>query len=103
MKLTAEDVRHLAELARIELTESEVEAFREDAESILGYVERIRNVDTSGVRMHTPPARGEGEWRQDVPLACDEETGQMVREQFPNREGDLLRTPAIFENPKKMK
>lgn len=37
-------IRHLADLARIELTDSEAEAFTEDISSILGYVSEIKEI-----------------------------------------------------------
>ncbi len=39
-----EDVRHVAELARIDLSEAEIEAFREEFEAILEYFERLESV-----------------------------------------------------------
>jgi len=50
MKVTAELVRSLGELAELELDAAEVERMRRDLEAILGYVERVSELDTSGVR-----------------------------------------------------
>lgn len=39
-----EDILHLADLARIELTEQEVERFSKEFDSILGYVASIKDL-----------------------------------------------------------
>lgn len=100
MKLTAEDVRHLAALARVKMTESEVESFRAEADAILGYMDRLADVDTAGAEPRTHAPLGKGAWRQDVPEPCAAETVRDIMAQFPEREGELLRVPAVFERPK---
>lgn len=47
--ITHEEIRNLAHLARIEVTDAEVAEYAKDFESILGYVEQINNVDVSSV------------------------------------------------------
>ena len=47
--LTREDVTRIAELARLELTPGELDLFTRQLGDILGYVEQIRDLDTSGV------------------------------------------------------
>lgn len=47
--ITAEEIKKLAHLARIEVTDDEVAGYAKDLESILGYVDQIAGVDVSGV------------------------------------------------------
>jgi aspartyl-tRNA(Asn)/glutamyl-tRNA(Gln) amidotransferase subunit C len=49
--LTRDDVLRIAELARLELTASEIELFTTQLANILEYVEEIRAVDTAGVAL----------------------------------------------------
>jgi len=49
-KLTRDDVLHLAQLARISLSDDEVDGFSEELSSILQYVEQLSNVDVSSLR-----------------------------------------------------
>ncbi len=49
MTLTREEVLHIAELARLELTEDEVEAYRQQLSAVLAYFERLREVDTGDI------------------------------------------------------
>lgn len=49
-KLTREDVLKLAQLARLELTEAEVEEYSRELSEILQYVEQLNDVDVSGLK-----------------------------------------------------
>ncbi len=48
-KLTREDVLKLAQLARLELTEEEVETYSAEMSEILQYVEQLSSVDVAGL------------------------------------------------------
>ena len=47
--LTRQDVQRIAELARLELTNAELDLFTRQLGDILTYVEQIRSLDTAGV------------------------------------------------------
>lgn len=49
-KLSRDDVLKLAALARISLTDDEVDAFVGELSAILGYVEQLSSVDVSGLK-----------------------------------------------------
>lgn len=49
MKITEEEVRYVADLANLELSEAEVRKFQADLDEILGHVERLNEIDTSQV------------------------------------------------------
>ena len=49
MSLTRDDVRRIALLARIEVSDAEVERTRDQLNGILGFVEQLQAVDTTGV------------------------------------------------------
>jgi aspartyl-tRNA(Asn)/glutamyl-tRNA(Gln) amidotransferase subunit C len=48
-KLSREDVLKLARLARLKLSDEEIERFQSEISAILGYVEQLQNVDLEGV------------------------------------------------------
>ena len=62
MKVTAEDVLHVAELANLELTELERIRMLKDLNSILDYVDRLNELDTSDVE---PMAQTSDRYRTD--------------------------------------
>lgn len=47
--LTKDQVRHIAKLARLSLTDAEVEKFTTELGAILGYIDQLTEVDTAGV------------------------------------------------------
>ena len=49
MAITKKDVLHVAGLARLALTEEEVELFTDQLKRILEYVEELSEVDTRGI------------------------------------------------------
>ncbi len=49
MALTREEVEHVAWLARLQLSEEEIETFREQLSAILEYARMLEDVDTSAV------------------------------------------------------
>jgi aspartyl-tRNA(Asn)/glutamyl-tRNA(Gln) amidotransferase subunit C len=49
MKVTDKDVAHVAELAALELTDQERVAMQRDLNSILDYMDRLNQLDTSNV------------------------------------------------------
>ncbi|MCB0043360.1 MAG: aspartyl/glutamyl-tRNA amidotransferase subunit C, partial [Caldilinea sp.] len=51
MQLSQDEVRHVAELAKLQLTDAEVAQFTEQLSAVLDYAERLREVDTG----HVPP------------------------------------------------
>jgi aspartyl-tRNA(Asn)/glutamyl-tRNA(Gln) amidotransferase subunit C len=49
VKITEKEVRYVAELANLNLSEAEVHKFQADLDEILGHVERLNEIDTAGV------------------------------------------------------
>ena len=89
----------MAELARLELSEAELEKMRDELSRILQYVDRLASVDTKDV----PEVESQGfvaDEREDVAFSCDDLTREIILSNFPDRAGDALRVPAVFEKPK---
>ncbi len=90
----------MAKLARIGLAEEEKEKFGKDLSSILDYVSKLNELNTKDIE----PTLGGGETesntgRLDIVLDCLPEVRQKLLENMPAREGDLLKTKAVFEEP----
>ncbi len=49
MSLNKEDVKHIADLAKLELTEEEVEELTPQLSGVLEYIEQLKEVDTTNV------------------------------------------------------
>jgi len=98
MALKIEDVKRLAELARISFDDAELEQFKTELDKILGFVDRLAKVDTKNIPETASDARER--FRSDEPSAIDDVTRELIVSNFPDRLGDLLRVPAVFEKPK---
>lgn len=51
MKLKKEEIEHIAELSRLELSEEEKGRYQGELSSILDYIEMLKEVDTKGVEI----------------------------------------------------
>jgi len=95
MKLTREEVLHIAELARLGLSEAEVERFRGQLSDILTHAERLQQVDLSGI---SPSARVQN--LQSV-LREDEATPSFSRSAImanaPQTADNCFRVPPVLE------
>ena len=63
--ITTDDVRHLAQLSNLQLADDEVENLRGDLENILGYIEELGELDTTGVEPTYQVTGLENVWRDD--------------------------------------
>jgi aspartyl-tRNA(Asn)/glutamyl-tRNA(Gln) amidotransferase subunit C len=61
------DVRYVANLARLELTDEEVATFQPQLEAILGYVEALSKLDVSGIDSSSHTGAAFGKMRDDLP------------------------------------
>jgi aspartyl-tRNA(Asn)/glutamyl-tRNA(Gln) amidotransferase subunit C len=61
------DVRYVANLARLELTDQEVATFQPQLEAILRHAEALTKIDVSGIEPTAHPAPVFGRMRDDIP------------------------------------
>ena len=69
--LSADQVRHIAKLARLTLNEKEVEKFSTELTSILQYVDRLQKVNTAGVEPLKNVTGMANAWRKDAVAGCE--------------------------------
>lgn len=95
--ISHEDIKKLAELARIHLTGAEEKKLASDLEAILGYVEKLREVDVSGVPEMTHAVEEKNVFRNDEESAESWHNIQTDK-QFPEEEKGYLKVKGVFEN-----
>ncbi len=71
MSLTPQQVRHIAKLARLTLSEKEVEKFSTELTSILQYVDRLQQVNTAGIDPLKNVTGMANSWREDAVAECE--------------------------------
>ncbi|MDP3762815.1 MAG: Asp-tRNA(Asn)/Glu-tRNA(Gln) amidotransferase subunit GatC [bacterium] len=92
--ISREDIKKLAELARIHLTATEEKKLEKDLQSILAYVEKLKEVDVSGVPEMTHAVEAKNVFREDEP---EEREDILLTEQFPEEERGYLKVKGVFE------
>jgi len=68
--ISQKEVEHVAQLARLELTEAEKARFAEQLSHILTYVDQLQGVSTEGVPLTASVASEETVLREDSPREC---------------------------------
>ncbi|MEY4745155.1 MAG: hypothetical protein RL272_1100 [Candidatus Parcubacteria bacterium] len=98
MPITPEEIRHLAHLSRLKVEEEDLAGYAKDLDAIVGYVDKLRELDTKDVPEMEHVEDVVNAWREDVAAGCDEGTRKRMVDAFPRREGDLLEVDAVFVN-----
>lgn len=65
MNITKDEVKHLAKLSNISLSESEVENLRGDLENIVNYIKQLDELDTENVEPTYSVSENQNIWRED--------------------------------------
>jgi len=93
-KISSDDVRKVALLARLALPEEKIATYTGQLERILEYVNQLEAVDTEGIPPTTRAVEVVNVTRADVvtPTSVREE----LLDEAPQREGDFIRVPKIL-------
>jgi len=93
-RITADDVRKVAQLARLDLPEERIATYTDQLERILEYVAQLEQVDTEGVPPTTRAVEVVNVTREDQvqPTPVREELLNLA----PQRDGDFFRVPRIL-------
>ncbi len=89
-----QQVKYLAELARIALTEQELAGLEQDLEKILDYVSQLEKIETTGVEptYHVVPMTNV--WRQDKVEASLSTEKALAN--APERHGNFFKVPRVI-------
>ncbi|MGH7948928.1 MAG: Asp-tRNA(Asn)/Glu-tRNA(Gln) amidotransferase subunit GatC [Candidatus Binataceae bacterium] len=94
-KITLEQVRHVARLARLALTPADEERMRNDMAEMLGYVEKLNELESASV----PPTAQVGESgtpMRDDAVTCEPRAEEMLAN-APARERGYFKVPKIID------
>jgi aspartyl-tRNA(Asn)/glutamyl-tRNA(Gln) amidotransferase subunit C len=106
MKVTEKDVAYVADLANVELTAQERQSMLKDLNSILGYIDRLNELDTSDVppmaqistkfgQSDLKPGDDVAAWREDIP--CPSLLHKEAMKNAPETDGDFFKVPKVIE------
>lgn len=92
--LSTEEVKKVAQLSRIELSETEVEKFQKDLSSILDYVEELKQVSTEGLEIVSSVTGLENIEREDKAVLVDYQ--EQILENAPERRDNFYKVKSIL-------
>jgi len=91
------DIDKIAKLAVLKLTDEQKETFTEQLPQILEFVGQLQEVDTSSVDTRVYLTDQENVFRKDEVESSTPEARKACIEAFPQKAGDALQVPGIFE------
>jgi len=95
MSLTLSEVKKVASLARLELSDADLVQMVDQLNRILSYVDQLASVNTDGIEPLAHPLPVHNVFRDDVPtpsLSVD-----AALQNAPNRLGEFFGVPAVFD------
>jgi aspartyl-tRNA(Asn)/glutamyl-tRNA(Gln) amidotransferase subunit C len=95
MKITREEVKHVATLARLELNEEELGLFTGQMDAILAYVDKLNELDTAGIVPTSHAVPMENAFRDDIErpsIGVDKALANA-----PDRVESFFRVPKVIE------
>ena len=90
------EVERVAQLARLELSPEERERMREQLDRILGYIDKLRQLDTAGVEPTSHAVPMVNVFREDELRPCL--SAEEMLANAPDRSGEFFRVPRIIED-----
>jgi aspartyl-tRNA(Asn)/glutamyl-tRNA(Gln) amidotransferase subunit C len=99
MKISREDVVRVADLAYLDLTETELETYRKQLDEILEYIGKLNELDTATVQpmaqVLNDDQTADAILREDVVVPCRGAT--EILKQAPDPEPPYFRVPKVIE------
>jgi len=96
MAISKEEVQKVAKLARLELSDTEVNKFTDQLSEILNYVEQLQAVDTKGIETTAQVTGLENGFRDDEIQDCPTEEREGALSQAPERVNNLIKVKSVF-------
>ncbi|PKN01713.1 MAG: Asp-tRNA(Asn)/Glu-tRNA(Gln) amidotransferase GatCAB subunit C [Elusimicrobia bacterium HGW-Elusimicrobia-1] len=94
-KITPEEIRHIAHLARLKLTDAETELFSAQLAEILGYVGRLGELDLKNAALSDrKPVPAEALRRDETSPSPSRDA---VIENAPSRSGEYFKVKKVIE------
>lgn len=95
MKLSKSEIVKLSKLARIDLTDQEIEKYGEQISSILDYVKQLDEIDTTKVKTQSHLKELNNVFRDDE-IEQNKEPKKIIY-QFPDKAGNLNKVKAVMD------
>jgi aspartyl-tRNA(Asn)/glutamyl-tRNA(Gln) amidotransferase subunit C len=94
MSVTKKDVEYIAQLARLEFSEAEKDKLTTDLNAVLGYMDKLNELDTTGVEPLTNMSDNENVLRAD--LVCQPITNAEALLNAPDKTDRFFKVPKVI-------
>ena len=92
-EINEDNVRHIAKLARLSLTDDEVKKFSKDLSEVVKYVEQLKELDTEGVEPMIGAVEQLKELRED--LVKESGLREAMLKNAPDSEDTSIKVPQM--------
>ena len=93
--ITTDDIRHLAVLSSLQLSDNEVEELTRDISEIVRYIEQLGDIDTAGVEPTYQVSGLENVWRDDS-VKDTSVSGEQLLALAPESGDHQVRVPKVL-------
>ncbi len=97
MNLSKDEIQHIAKLARLELTDAELEKYGGQLSAVLNYIDQLKEVDVKGVEPTAQVTGLENVLREDVARDWDEKEIEEALADAPEREERFIKVKRVIE------
>ena len=94
MPVSKEEVINIANLAKLQITEEEVEKYTQDLNNILEYMQKLNEIDTSNVEPLSHPVENKNVFREDI--LRPSVTTEDALKNAPDRTDKFFRVPKVI-------
>lgn len=97
MKLSKQEIQGIAKLARLDLTEAELEKYGGQLSAVLSYIDQLKEVDVKGVEPTAQVTGLENVLREDEVKNWDEKEIEEALKDAPEKEGRFIKVKRVIE------
>jgi len=91
-----EEVKHIASLAHLGLTQKELDSMQKNFSSILDYIETLKEADISGVEKAFSERELKNVVREDIQKETPEDKRKKLIDMFPETKNNYLKTKKVL-------
>jgi aspartyl-tRNA(Asn)/glutamyl-tRNA(Gln) amidotransferase subunit C len=97
MTINLEEIKHLEELARINLSDQERKLYQEQLSSILDYVDKLQEVNVDKVEPTNQATDLKNVWREDEVVGASKMEKDTIINNAPEKSNKLFKVKSVFD------
>ena len=94
--ISKEEIKHIAKLARLDLSEEEITKAQKELSAVLDYFNLLKEADISGIELVSHSLEKKNILREDKAEEREEEASKKMISQAPDRKEEFIKVRAIL-------